>query len=133
MASDLSATEANDITKPDVSPVDRPTLPVLPAQRKTRLRFVFIYGVLAVALGAAIAGVAIYAGDVAHPGPARASWKPSGGGLGAAKQIAAPVSRQDHPPSGEQLVAVLANPPSVSPADQQIPLHYLAVRGKKQT
>jgi hypothetical protein len=132
MASDLSATEPNDITKPDVSPVDRPSLPALPAQRKTRLRFVFIYGVLALALGAAVAGVVIYAGDVVHPGPAWSSWKPSGGGLGAAKQIAAHVSKQYHLPSGEQLVDVLAKPPSVSPSDQQIPIHYLAVRGKKQ-
>ena len=136
MASDLSTTEvteATDITKPDVSPVDRPSLPVLPAQRKTRMRFVFIYGVLALALGAAIAGVVVYAGNVVHPGPAWSSWKPSGGGLGAAKQIADHVSKQYHLPSGEQLVDVLAKPPSVSPSNQQIPIHYLAVRGKKQT
>ena len=43
------------------------------------------------------------------------------------------MSKQYRLPSGAQLVDVLAKPPSVSPADQQIPLHYIAVRGKKQS
>jgi hypothetical protein len=131
MASDLSATEANDITKPDVSPVDRPSLPVLPAQRKTRLRFVFIYGVLAIALGAAIAGVVIYAGDVVHPGPAWSSWKPSGGGLGAAKQIAAHVAPAYRLPDGNQLVDVIPKGPAISAGGQTVPIPFIVTRGPK--
>lgn len=132
MASNVTS-ESADIVRPDVSPVDRPSLngPAGAPTRPHRFRFMFIYGLLAIAVGAGIAGVALFASHAVNPAPAWSPWKPSGGGLGAAKQIAAHVSKQYRLPSGEQLVDVLAKPPSVSPADQQIPIHYLAVRGKK--
>ena len=96
-----------------------------------RPRFVVIYALLAMALGLAIAGTVIYAGRSINPGPKWSAWKPSGGGLGAAKQIADRVGGTYHLPSGQQLVDVIAKAPSVSPADQQIPIHYIAVRGAK--
>lgn len=129
MASDLT-TEANDITKPDVSPVDRPALPQEPPKQH-RFRFGILYAVLATVLGVAIAGVALYATDTISPKAAWSSWTPSGGGLGRAQQIAAHVAREYHLPSGGQLVEVFAKPPSVSPADQQIPLHWVVVSRAK--
>ena len=127
MASDLTTTEPSDITKPDVSPVERPTVPEPPAENKYRLRFGILYLLLAVVLGAAIAGVALYATDTIAPAAAWSSWEPGGGGLGRASQIAGHVAKQYHLTSGEQLVEVFAKPPSVSPSDQQIPLHYVVV------
>jgi hypothetical protein len=128
VASDLSA-EASDITRPEVSPVDRPKAPQSPPSSH-RGRFILIYAILGLALGAAIAGIVVYAGRAVNPGAKWSTWQPGGGGLGAAKQIADHVSGTYHLPSGQQLVDVFAKPPSVSPADQQIPIHYLAVRGK---
>src|SRR5205085_1813153 len=100
-----------------------------------RHRFRFLYVLLAVVVGAAVAGIVLAGtgGKLGAAKPAWSDWRPSAGGTTGAKQIAAHVSKQYHLPSGEQLVDVLAKPPSVSPADQQIPIHYLAVRGKKQT
>jgi hypothetical protein len=129
VASDLTS-EANDITKPDVSPVERPALPTEPPQQH-RFRFGLLYGVLAAVLGVAIAGVALYATDTISPGAAWSSWKPGGGGLGRAQQIAAHVAKEYHLPSGGQLVEVFAKPPSVSPADQSIPLHWVVVSRAK--
>jgi len=129
MAADLSA-EASDITRPDVSPVDRPTLPQTP-QRSHRGRFMTIYAILALALAAAIVGIVVYAGRAVNPAPKWSAWKPSGGGLGAAKQIAEHVAGTYHLPSGQQLVDVIAKPLSVSPSNQQIPIHYVALRGPK--
>jgi hypothetical protein len=94
-------------------------------------RFAVVYAILALALGAAVAGLVIYAGRSINPAPKWSAWQPSGGGLGAAKQIADRVSGTYHLPSGQQLVDVIAKAPSVSPADQQIPIHYIAVRGAK--
>jgi len=131
VASDVTRVEPADITKPDVSPVDRPTLPQPPAARPHRARFALIYGILALALGVGVAGLVIYAGRTINPAPAWSAWKPSGGGLGAAKQIAAHVGSTYHLPSGEQLVDVIAKAPSVSPANQQIPIHFVAIRGTK--
>jgi hypothetical protein len=124
---------AADLTDPRVSPVDEPAAqapdPTPPSQqvRPHRLRFAVLYGLLAIVLGAAIAGVALYATDTIAPGAAWSSWTPGGGGLGRANQIAGHVAQQYHLPSGEQLVEVFAKPPSVSPSDQQIPLHYVVV------
>jgi hypothetical protein len=129
VASDLSdlSTEANDITKPDVSPIDRPTLPAIPPQQH-RFRFGILYALLAGVLGVAVAGIALYATDSINPSAAWSSWTPGGGGLGRESQIAAHVAKEYHLPSGAQLVEVFAKPPSVSPADQQIPLHYIVVQ-----
>src|SRR4051794_24718413 len=97
-----------------------------------RLRFFALYAGLAAVLIAAIAGVVIFASHSISPGPRWSTWKPNGGGLGAAKQIADHVASAYHLPSGEQLVDVIAKAPSVSPASTvTIPIHYLAVRGTK--
>jgi len=122
---------ATDVTKPDVSPVDRPLVsPPSGRPGAHRRRFVLVYGILALALGAAVAGLVVYAGRSINPAPAWSAWKPSGGGLGAAKQIAAHVGSTYHLPSGEQLVDVIAKAPSVSPANQQIPIHYVILNLK---
>ena len=128
---------ATDVTS-DATPAPRPQQASAaapdpaPRVRPHRRRFVFIYAVLAASLGAAIAGVVIFAGRAISPATPWSSWKPSGGGQGAAKQIAEHVAGAYHLPSGQQLVAVIAKPPSVSPASNQtIPIHYIAVRGSK--
>jgi hypothetical protein len=101
--------------------------------RLYRRRFGLVYGLLGAATLAAIAGLvlAITRADVVGGGPAWSAWKPKGGGLGAAKQIATHVSQAYHLPSGQQLVDVIAKPPSVSPANQQIPIQFVVVRGSR--
>jgi hypothetical protein len=140
MASDLSTTEtvepvepaeANDITKPDVSPVDRPTLPELKTTRGHRRRFFVIYSVLGLALAASIVGLVVYAGRTINPGPAWSSWKPGGGGLGAVNQIAAHVSPGYRLPDGHQLVDVIVRSSSVSSQGKTVPIPLIAVRGPK--
>jgi len=117
---------ATDVTVTNSSPEPTPTV-----HRPHRWRFYFVYGTLAAVLGLGIAGLVIYAGRTIAPGPTWSSWKPHGGGQGAAKEIAAHVSQGYRLPTGEQLVDVIAKAPAVSPADQQIPIHYVVVRGLK--
>jgi hypothetical protein len=112
-----------------------PTATQLEQQAKLSLgkhkpRFYFVYGLLGGALAVAIALVVIYAGRAITPGPRWSAWHPSGGGLGAAKQIGDEVGKAYRLPNGDQLVDVIAKAPSVSPAsNQSIPIHYVAVRG----
>lgn len=129
MASDLTS---GDDAAPEPAPAPpAPPLLVRPT-RPHRLRFGLIYGSLGAILCLAIAGVAIFASNSISPGPKWSAWKPSGGGQGAEKQIAAHVSAAYHLPTGQQLVDVIAKAPSVSPASTvTIPIHYLAVRGTK--
>ncbi len=95
-----------------------------------RHRFLVAYGALALALGATAAGIVIaLGGRIGAAAPAWSSWQPSGGGLGAAEQIAAHVAPLYRLPDGKQLVDVIAKAPSVSPGNQTIPVHYIAVRG----
>jgi len=114
--------------------------PAPPSQRTPtldgphRVRFLAIYGVLVVVLGAAIAGLVVFAGRTISPAPAWSTWKPHGGGLGAAKEIAAQVGKGYRLPNGNQLVDVIAKAPSVSPeSNLTIPIQYIAVRGAKST
>ena len=122
---------ATDVTSTEVALVE-PVKGLPPREaRPHRTRFLIVYSLLALALGAAIAGIVVFAGRSISPAPTWSSWKPTGGGQGAAQQIAAHVSKSYRLPSGKQLVDVIAKAPSVSPADQQIPIHYVVVRGKK--
>jgi hypothetical protein len=130
VAADLTSGEPVEISKPDVSPVPPPQLPAVSTQPH-RARFMVIYGLLGASLVAALVGVAVFAGRSISPPPTWSSWKPAGGGLGAAKQIAERVSGGYRLASGQQLVDVIAKAPSVSPANQQIPIHYVAVRGTR--
>jgi len=99
-----------------------------------RLRFAIIYSALALILGAAIVGVVVFASRSIHPAPAWSSWKPHGGGLGAAQEIAAHVAKSYRLPNGDQLVDVITKAPSVSPPSSgTLPIHYIAVRGTKRS
>jgi hypothetical protein len=120
---------ATDLTGGDAAPAPE-AAPRAP--RPHVFRFSLIYGGLGVVLVLAIAGVAIFASRSISPGPKWSTWKPSGGGLGASKQIAEHVGSAYHLPGGEQMVDVIAKAPSVSPASTvTIPIHYLAIRGTK--
>jgi hypothetical protein len=129
VATDLTGDEAG--TAPVTTPSEPRTLEPVP-QRPHKLRFGIIYAALGAILVAAIVGVAVFASRSISPGPKWSAWKPGGGGLGAAKQIADHVSKGYRLSTGEQLVDVIAKAPSVSPASTvTIPIHYLAVRGTK--
>jgi hypothetical protein len=119
---------AADVTSGDLVPVNKPEAR---GPSPHRWRFLFVYGTLGAVLALAIVGIVIYAGRSISPGPSWSAWKPDGGGLGAAKEIAEHVGSTYHLPGGQQLVDVIAKTPSVSPADQQIPIHFIAIRGTK--
>lgn len=124
MAEDLTSVET-----PAAPPVAEPA-PVSP--RPHRPRFLAVYGVLAGVLGVAIALVVIYAGRAITPAPTWSSWKPSGGGLGAAKQIADNVGKSYRLPNGDQLVDVIAKAPSIpGQGGAPVPIHYFAIRNSK--
>jgi hypothetical protein len=127
----MASEVVSDEKIPIAQPAQRP--PGEPGPRPYRHRFSLLYAVLAAATAAAVLGtvLAVTHTSVGGSGPAWSAWKPSGGGLGAAKQIADHVSGTYHLPSGQQLVDVIATAPSVSPSNQQIPIHYIAVRGPK--
>jgi hypothetical protein len=128
MATDLTGTEPTAAPPPPPEPA-RITAP--PGQPH-RVRFGFIYGALAVILVAAIVGVVVFASRSISPAPKWSTWKPHGGGLGAASEIATHVGASYHLPGGAQLVDVLAKAPSISPpSSPTIPAHYIAVRGLK--
>ena len=98
------------------------------APRPHQLRLTLIYGGLAVIFACAIAGVVVFAGRTIHPGPAWSSWKPKGGGQGAAQEIAAHVGRLYRLPNGDQLVDVISKAP-LHPVGQRPgpdPLHRRA-------
>ena len=127
----------------DVTSVENEAAPVVPelAARTRRLelgphrrRFLVIYGLLADVLGVAVAGLVVFAGRSINPAPKWSAWKPSGGGLGAAKQIAAEVSKGYRLPGGGQLADVIAGAPLApvvsGSTTLSIPIHYLAVHGK---
>ena len=117
-----------------------PTVPEAAAKTRRlelgphRRRFLVIYGLLAAVLGVAVVGLVVFAGKSISPGPKWSAWKPSGGGLGAAKQIADQVAKTYRLPNGQQLDDVIAKAPSVSPASNlSIPISYIAVRGPKSS
>jgi hypothetical protein len=124
---------AADLTSPTSDALHAPTatLPTPPSARPHRLRFALIYGALGAILIAAIAGVAIFATRSINPAPKWSAWKPSGGGQGAAQQIADHVAKTYHLPNGDQLVDVISKPPSITPAKATLPIHFLAIKGTK--
>ncbi len=82
-------------------------------------------------LVAGIVGVTLWAGRAINPGPAWSSWKPSGGGLGAAKQIAEHVAPTYRLQDGTQMVAAIARGPDLSANGQTVPLPLIALDGPK--
>ena len=129
MASDLTPADAG-ISAPLAAPAPSPA-PAREARPPHWHRFVFVYGVLGGVLAIAIAGVVIYAGKAITPAPKWSSWHPSGGGLGAAKQIAANVGKEYRLPDGSQLVDVIAKAPSVASGSTagsgQVPIHFFVI------
>ena len=127
MATDLTSTDAQV-----PAPVAQHAAPAPKSSAPHRWRFFFIYGTLAAVLGLAIVGVIVYAGRSISPAPKWSAWQPSGGGLGAAKQIAQHVGGTYHLPAGQQLVDVIAQPPlAMVDAQHQAPIQFIALRGLK--
>jgi hypothetical protein len=129
VAADVTNTDAGPLaprveTAPGPAPAQEPRQP-------HRYRILAVYGILGLALAAAIVGVVVFAGREINSGPAWSSWKPSGGGLGAAKQIVEHVSPNYRLPDGNQLVDVIAKGPQVSANGQSIPIPFIALRGPK--
>lgn len=120
---------ATDVTQsPTPAPLPVPA-PAAAPMRPHRPRFLLVYGVLGAVLGLAIALVVIYAGRAITPAPTWSSWKPSGGGLGAAKQIADDVGKSYRLPNGDQLVDVIPKAPSIpGQGGAPVPIHYFAIR-----
>lgn len=101
-----------------------------PAETPHRFRFLAVYGVLGVALGGAAAALAIgLATHGAFGGGDWSAWRPTGGGLGAAQQIAEHVGAEYRLPNRDQLVDVIAKAPSVSVGSTTYDVGYVAVRG----
>jgi len=113
------------------APAEPATPPRAPQHRRLyRRRFLVAYLVLAAALGATVAGIVLALGSTIGSSSAGwSSWKPADGGISGAREIAQHVSPLYRLPSGKQLVDVIAKAPSVSPGNQVIPVHYLAIRG----
>jgi hypothetical protein len=124
---------AADLTSPtsDALPAAAPTIPSPSAPRPHRLRFAVIYGALGAILIAAVVGVVIFASRSISPAPKWSAWKPSGGGQGAAQQIADHVAKAYHLPNGDQLVDVISKAPSITPSKATLPIHYVAIKGTK--
>lgn len=114
-----------DVASPTQAPRPQPPEPT----RLYRRRFAVAYVVLGLAAAGAVAGLVVaVSGSIATGEPAWSAWRPTADGQAGAKQVASHVARQYHLPSGEQLVEIFAKPPSVSPQDKEIPLHYLVVQ-----
>lgn len=110
-----------------------PAPPALPAveSRPHRLRFGIIYGALGAIVAVAIVLLVVFATRSINPSPRWSAWKPTGGGQGAAHQIADHVAQSYHLSNGDQLVDVISQAPSISPSKVTLPIHFIAVRGTK--
>jgi hypothetical protein len=125
---------AADVTSPGGgATAESAPAPVLPAVevRPHKLRFGLIYGALGAILVAAIVGLVVFATRSINPSPTWSTWKPSGGGQGAAQQIADHVAQSYHLPNGDQIVDVISGAPSIAPAKTTLPIHFIAVSGTK--
>jgi hypothetical protein len=105
--------------------------PILLALPPHRLRFAIIYGALGLIVVGAIVALGIFATRSINPAPKWSAWKPTGGGQGAAHQIADHVAQQYRLPNGDQLVDVISKAPSITPSTSTLPVHFIAVRGVK--
>jgi hypothetical protein len=122
---------AADLTHAEPEAAELPA-PSAPRGRSPyRARFRIVYGLLAAAVIAGGAGIAIWAGRAINAPAAWSAWRPHGGGLGAAKEIADHIGGTYHLSTGPQLVDVIAKAPFVAAGTQQVPIHYLAMRGPK--
>jgi len=122
---------ASDVTEVEVRPAatrEAPQRPP-PAVRPHRLRFLLIYGVLGAALAAAVVGVVVLVGKDGAGSSEWSSWRPSGGGVGAAEQIARHVAPRYRLANKDQLVDVLARPPSLTQGSHTIPVQIIGVQG----
>ena len=128
MAADLTRSDDGELAKTEAPLVASPA-PTSPSAQPHRHRFRLIYGILGLALVAALVGVVVFASRAISPGPAWSSWKPTGGGLGAAKQIADHTSPTHRLPAGTKLVAVITRCPPVSSGVTTLPNPHLAARG----
>ena len=84
MAADLTSGDSVELAKPEAPLVERPAPAPPTSAQPHRHRFMVIYGILGIALVASLVGLVMYAGRAINPGPEWSSWKPTGGGLGAA-------------------------------------------------
>jgi hypothetical protein len=130
MASDLTGNEIAVPAPAAPSTAEAPPPVAHEPRRPHRLRLMLVYGLLGAMLALGIAGVAVYAGRSISPAPVWSSWHPSGGGLGAAKQIADNVGKSYRLPNGDQLVDVIAKAPSIpGSGGAALPIYAYAVRG----
>jgi hypothetical protein len=132
VAADLTSGDASDaVATPPSTPAPATIVLGSPLPRAHRLRFGIIYGLLGAVLIAAIVGVVVFATRSINPAPKWSAWKPTGGGQGAAQQIADHVAKSYHLPNGDQLVDVISKAPSITPSKATLPIHYAAIKGTK--
>ena len=125
MATDLSGATASDAEQPAAPETpasasassSRPRRRLLTAPTGSHKgRFALVYGLLAAAIAAAAVGVVLVttggndkgSGGAAGSDSEWSAWKPDGGGLGAAQQIANYVGKEYKSESGQQLMTILA-------------------------
>jgi hypothetical protein len=133
MAADLTSGDTPAAPDP-VAAIAVPAEPVAAQTgpgRQHRVRFGIIYGALAAVLVTAIVALGVFATRSINPAPQWSAWKPTGGGQGAAHQIADHVAQRYRLPNGDQLVDIISKAPSITPTTSTLPIHYIAVRGTK--
>jgi hypothetical protein len=128
VASDLTRRTTSELAKPDVAAPSAPP----PVAQQHRRRFLAVYALLALAIVAAVVGVIVFALNSIDPAPKWSSWRPSGGGMGAAQQIATRVGSAYRLQGGAQLVAVIPKSPSFATApNKSVSISFLALRGRR--
>jgi hypothetical protein len=121
---------ASDLTSESAGvPVPAAAPPAAPTPQPHRARFLVVYGLLGAVLALGIVGVVVYAGRAVKPAPTWSAWRPTGGGLGAAKQIADQVGKAYRLSNGDQLVDVIPKVPSIpGQGGAAVPIKYYAIR-----
>lgn len=94
-------------------------------------RFYLVYVVLGLVVCAAVVGgvIAARSGGGSAGGQAWSTWRPGGGGLGLAQQIASHVGGEYRLGDGTQLAAVVASAPVVSLAGHDYSVGTVAIHG----